>query len=219
MLTGGLSLASLLANVIVLLIAIPVHEFAHAWAAYRLGDMTARNQGRLTLNPLAHLDPLGSLMLVVSGFGWGKPTPVNPYNLRNGPKAGMALTSIAGPISNLIMAFLFSIPFRLNLVPAAWFSSSGVLPGAADILFAIIIINISLAIFNLIPVAPLDGFAVAIGLLPRQWALVWARTQAYGPLILLGLIFLGRLLPFSPLGIIMTPFINLFLRLFLGSAI
>lgn len=216
MLFGGLSLPAILANAIALLIAITIHEFAHAWMATRLGDPTARLRGRLSLNPLVHLDALGTLMLLFAGIGWGKPVPVNPYNLRNGPKAGLALTSAAGPLSNLLLAALFSIPLRLGAIPIRGWNSSAFLPSPAYILFSIVLMNIALAIFNLIPLAPLDGFRVAVGLLPNPWAVKLARIETYGPLILLGLLLMGRVLSVNPLSALMSPFINLFLRLFLG---
>ena len=140
-----------------MLVAITIHEFAHAWAANRLGDRTATALGRLSLNPLRHLDPLGTLMLLTAGIGWGKPVPVNPYNLRNGPKAGMAVTSLAGPLSNLLLAAALSVPLRLGLAPFTIWGASALLPSLGELLLTVIIMNIGLAIFNLIPIAPLDG--------------------------------------------------------------
>jgi Zn-dependent protease len=216
MLFGGLSVADLLSRAIGLLIAIAVHEAAHAWMANRLGDSTAKSLGRLTLNPLRHLDMLGTLMLLTAGFGWGKPVPVNPYNLRNGPKAGMAVTSFAGPLSNMFVAALVALPLRFGLVPLE-FGTSNIVPSVAGVLLSIVLLNIGLGIFNLIPIAPLDGFKVALGLLPRNLAMPLARTEAYGPLILLGLLLVGRVLPIDPLGAIMGPVFNVLLKVFLGG--
>lgn len=217
MLFRGLTFAQLLARVIALLIAITVHEFAHAWMANRLGDRTAASQGRLSLNPLRHLDPVGTLMLLVAGFGWGKPVPVNPYNLRNGPKSGMAWSSLAGPASNLIVAALISLPLRLGIVPLQGWGNSEIVPSLPEVLFTIILLNIGLAIFNLIPLPPLDGFKVALGILPTRWAIKLLPLERYGAMLLLGLFALGWVLPIDPLGAIMDPFFDLFLRLFLGA--
>ena len=110
----GFSIPTILVRLVVLFLAIPIHEWAHAWSAYQLGDDTASLQGRLTLNPMAHLDPIGSLLILVSGFGWGKPVPVNPYRLRTGPRVGHAITAFAGPLSNFVLAMLLAIPFRMH---------------------------------------------------------------------------------------------------------
>jgi len=213
----GLTLADVLSRAIALLIAITFHEFAHAWLSSRLGDQTARYMGRLTLNPLAHLDPIGTLMLLVAGFGWGKPVPVNPYNLRNGPRGGMALTSLAGPLSNLLLAGVFALPLRFGLISSGMFASrSNLIPSLGLILLTIVVMNVALAIFNLIPLPPLDGFSVLQGIVPREWAVSLERIRPYGPLILLGLFMIDRVLPVDALGAVMNPFINFFLRLYLG---
>jgi len=182
-------IAQYIANAIALLVAIDVHEFCHAWMADRLGDPTPRYQGRLTLNPLAHLDPLGTLMLILVRFGWGKPVPVNPYNLRNGPKSGMAMVSFAGPLANLIAAALLALPVRLGLVMPTL--RGGIIPSPEMVVTTTILVNVSLAVFNLIPVAPLDGFKVAIGLLPYRWSYALAQFERYGPLLLIFLILPG----------------------------
>ena len=182
-------IAQYIANAIALLVAIDVHEFCHAWMADQLGDPTPRYQGRLTLNPLAHLDPLGTLMLILVRFGWGKPVPVNPYNLRNGPKSGMAMVSFAGPLANLIAAALLALPVRLGLVMPTL--RGGIIPSPEMVVTTTILVNVSLAVFNLIPVAPLDGFKVAIGLLPYRWSYALAQFERYGPLLLIFLILPG----------------------------
>jgi len=183
-----------------LLVGITFHEFSHCLAAYLLGDPLARNMGRLSLNPKVHLDPVGTLLLFVAGFGWGKPAPVNPYRLRTGPKSGMALVAAAGPLSNLAVAAAAGLPIHAGIVPwrtpfvvpysvAAW--------DGADylglFLSSTIIFNCVLAVFNLIPVAPLDGFRVAVGVLPRDLSEAVAGLEQYGIAILMLLLVLPML--------------------------
>jgi Zn-dependent protease len=211
---GAFDPINLLVKLIVLLVAIPFHEFAHAWAADRMGDRTARAMGRLTLNPLAHLDPIGSLMILVSGFGWGKPVPVNPYQMRGRSLTSMAITAVLGPLSNLFLAAVFSAPVRMG-----WLSQARQGTALGWLTIGLILatqINIGLAIFNLIPVAPLDGFNVAMGIVPMSWARKLAATQQYGPLILLALIALGYLGPFNVLGLILGPPVQWLSGLLLG---
>ena len=159
---------TLLGFVLAIVAAITVHEFSHALSANLLGDDTAKSKGRLTLNPLAHLDPAGTVMIVVVGFGWGKPTPVNPARFGNRMRSGMAMVSFAGPISNVIVASLAAIPVKIGLLSPGivGFSLFQGEPGEmwAYFLGSLIFINILLAAFNLIPVAPLDGFKVVQGL-------------------------------------------------------
>jgi Zn-dependent protease len=202
-----------------LVVSISIHEFSHAWSAYELGDSTARNMGRLTLNPIKHFDPLGALMILFMSFagwgiGWGKPVPVNPYNLRTDPRVGMGLTAAAGPFSNLVLATLFAIPLRLGWVESglAW-----------GFLGAMVITNLSLAIFNLIPLPPLDGFNVAQGLLATfrtRWAYEWGnrldRLATFGPVLLLALLALGWFTPLNPLAWIIGQPVNALLGLLLG---
>ncbi len=196
-----------------LLVAIDIHEFCHAWMADQLGDPTPRYQGRLTLNPLAHLDPLGTLMLLIARFGWGRPVPVNPYNLRNGPKSGMAMVSFAGPLANLITAALLALPMRWGLVTPRL--GGGVIPSLHMVITTTILVNIILAVFNLIPIAPLDGFRVAVGLLPFRWAYTLSQYERYGPLILMLLIMPG-FFGVNILFWLMGPVIQLFWSLLTG---
>lgn len=147
-------LFEILVHVIVLLTAFPVHECAHAWVAEKLGDPTARNAGRITLNPFKHLDLFGTLCMIFVGFGWANPVPVNPNNFKN-PKNGMALTAIAGPVSNLIMSFIAMIIYRVLFFVGL---ANGSYPTVAMNVFALVVtLNLSLAIFNLLPIPPLDG--------------------------------------------------------------
>ncbi len=192
----GISPADLLARLIVLFVAMPIHEWAHAWSAHELGDDTPRWEGRLSLNPMAHLDFLGSLLILLTGFGWAKPVPVNPYRMRMAPRTGMAISAFAGPLSNLVVAMICALPFRLGLlnVEDVWGSFS-----LAAIVFAIADISINLALFNLLPFYPLDGEKVLVGILPPRWGDYLLSIRPYSPYILLGLLFL---LPWLGLNII-----------------
>ena len=176
----------ILAFAIALIPAFAIHEFAHAFMAYRLGDSTAKDLGRLTLNPIKHLDVLGTLMVFLVGFGWAKPVPVNPNNLRGGRK-GMALVAVVGPLSNLALAGVVAFIWRVS-----GFAGGEIV---ANILLVFIFLNIALLFFNLIPIPPLDGYRVLLGILPEGLALQWARVGQVGPLLLFGLILIGNFLP------------------------
>jgi Zn-dependent protease len=185
---GGFDLAFFILVLIGLVVGLTVHEASHALVADRLGDPTARRLGRVTLNPLAHLDPTGTLLIIFSslagvGFGWGKPCPVNPNNLRVGPKTGMALVAAAGPVSNLVTAAILAGVMKSQL---------GLPPELIAVLDIVARVNVSLAFFNLIPIPPLDGFSVLLGLLPDRFAYSLAPIQQYGPALLLLLVFLGQ---------------------------
>ncbi len=189
------------ALLLALVVAITFHEFCHALGARELGDLTATRQGRLSLNPIAHLDPIGSLMILLAGFGWGKPVPVNVYNLRPplGARRGMSVVAAAGPVSNVLMAAVASLPIRFGLVELSVIGFVA-FDGRRDdplayFLQSIIILNLALAAFNLLPIAPLDGFKVVLGLLPNQAAAQFSRLEPIGPIILLGLILLDYALP------------------------
>ena len=192
---------------ILFLTSMPVHEWAHAWTAFQLGDDTAARRGRLTINPLAHLDPVGTISLLIFGFGWGKPVPVNPYRLRGDRRRNQALVSIAGPLSNLVLAMIAAVPFRLG-----WLSLFG---GASTIspqgiLMQFISINLALMVFNLIPFPPLDGSRVLAWALPREWAARLEQLERFGgPGLMLGLYLLSRL---GILGMIMNPLMNFMFR-------
>lgn len=165
-------------SIIALVIAVTIHEFAHAWVADRLGDPTPRLAGRLNLNPLSHLDPLGTLMLLVARFGWGKPVPVDSFNLKN-PRRDTALVSLAGPMSNFILASLLAIPLKSFILPPLLFI----------FLSSLIIINISLGVFNLLPIPPLDGSKILFGFLPERQASEWeSLLNQYSSILLILLI-------------------------------
>ncbi len=179
---------------IMLLVGFPVHEFAHALAAYRLGDSTARFMGRLTLNPIAHFDPLGGILLAVTfigssfGFGWAKPTPVNPSNLEGG-RRGEAIVALAGPLSNLVLAIAAALPLRYLIANP---DLARQLPAMVlQVLLLFVLINLVLMVFNLFPIPPLDGSKVLFALLPPQVAWRWRpMLEQYGFILLLLVFFL-----------------------------
>ena len=193
--------------ILTLIFSLSFHEFAHAYIAYKLGDDTAAYQGRLTLNPLAHLDPIGSLMLLLVGFGYAKPVPVNPINLNN-PRVDMMKVAFAGPASNLLLVFIACFIMRIlgpsNLIDFTQYSSN--LNSLGLILYLFAIINMTLAIFNLIPLHPLDGGQIFGGYLDKINPQLSYRLRVDGPKILLGIIFIGFITGFSLIGFIITPF-------------
>lgn len=210
---------SLIAGLLGILLALDVHECFHAWVADRLGDPTARYLGRISLNPLVHLDPLGTVMMLFAalagrGIGWGKPVPVNPRNLRYGPRVGMGIVSFAGPFANLVTASLLALPLRLRID----------LPGSLDLLLLrVVFINIGLAVFNLIPLPPLDGYGVLQGILagfrgPMSYRLSQglSELERQGPTLLIVLIIAGQFLGLDLLGRFMDPLVWFFARLALG---
>ena len=203
-----------------LIIGITVHEFSHAYVATSLGDRTALGLGRLSLNPIRHLDPIGSALILLAGFGWGKPVPVNPFYLRIGERLGMAMVSLAGPLSNVIAAAVFGIALRTGVAglagpesTIAGFQSSDLIEYA---LGQLVLWNLILAVFNLIPIAPLDGFKVALGALPRDASLVYAKTERYGPGILMILILVGFVSDLHIFSYVIWPVVNLFSQIILG---
>ncbi|MSQ32725.1 MAG: site-2 protease family protein [Dehalococcoidia bacterium] len=210
-----------------ILLAITVHEFGHAAVANILGDRTARSLGRVSLNPLKHLDPLGTLFLVIVGFGWGKPVPVNPFGLKNA-RRDMALVALAGPLTNILLACAIGFVFRSNefLFNVSGYTDSiyqypinelGWRVVLSLMLSSLVFYNLFLGIFNLIPIAPLDGSKILMGILPKRQAESVARLEPYGPaiiilIVMLDMFMLGR-------GIFITivePFVKFFVQLSTG---
>jgi len=197
-------LAERLKYLVVLLPSLTFHEFAHAWSAWRLGDDTAARMGRLTLNPIPHIDPIGTLLLPLLGvpIGWAKPVPVNPANFRRGIRmsTGDLLVSIAGPISNLLLALLGAIAFALLVR----FSPGGADRATVELASVFILMNVGLAVFNLLPLPPLDGSHVVGSFVPYRWRDAWDSFQRVGPIILMVLLvsgaFTGRSLLWAVIG-------------------
>ena len=175
----------------IILLVLPLHEFAHGWVARKCGDDTAEAAGRLTLNPLAHVDPFGAVLLLLTGFGWAKPVPINPARM-NHPRKGIIWTSLAGPLSNLLAALVGVVLMQI-VFPFYYADPNAVLTGIYTLLYWFVAINISLAVFNLIPVPPLDGSKVLMMLLPYRQSVWLERNQRYLSLALWSLILVGVL--------------------------
>jgi len=215
-----------------ILVGLIFHEYCHAFVANRLGDPTARLLGRLTLNPLAHYDPIGTTMILFAGFGWAKPVPVNP-NYTTNPKRSMLLIALAGPASNLLVAGLAGLPIRLQLVPfwhpfvssstaerwaEVWTRTPGDLLGL--FLGTVVLLNVLLAVFNMLPIPPLDGSKVLMGLLPDDLARQYQRLEPWG----MGILMLVILAPYLTNGavsmlVVTGPIIEFLLDLFVGNPI
>lgn len=211
----GAFIDALIAFLIIVLVCLPIHEFGHAWAAVKLGDSLPLYQGRYTLNPMRHLDVMGTLLLALVGFGWARPVQFNPYALRKAPnmRAGIFVVASAGPLMNVLLAVLAALPFRLGLVSVNDLFLNQPLP---VILYTLLSINLVLAVFNLIPVPPLDGSKILAMLLPAQYDTVMATLTQYGPFILLFMIlpvFSGQ----SAVSLIVTPLVSALTRILLGS--
>jgi Zn-dependent protease len=204
LLTTGSSIlnpARLMAAAAIVLIALPVHEFAHAAMAVQLGDDTPKRQGRYTLNPLVHIDPIGGLLIFLVGFGWAKPVQWNPRNIDIDPRLGSILVSLAGPLSNLVLAFI-----------ALWLASTGWIPGTfgSSFLGFFAYINVLLFVFNMLPIPPLDGSHVLFALLPRETLQLQLQLRQYGFLILMAVIFFIPGLIEVPTNAIMRGMLGLF---------
>ena len=213
------TLPQLITYGIILLTCFPVHEFAHAWVANYFGDTTPRANGRLTLNPLAHLDPIGSLLMIVAGFGWAKPVPINPYVLQKRSRAATMLVSLAGPMSNLLMAIVASAFFRLGLVSynTRGYIAGGILPNLSLFLWIFVFVNLWLMLFNLIPISPLDGEKVLDYFLPSSGSRVLETIRPYGPMILMVIIFVLPLVGINVIGAVIDPVFNFLAKLLIGA--
>lgn len=198
-----------LIKALVLFTAVPVHECAHAWVAEKMGDDTGRKQGRITLNPFAHLTLWGSLMMILVGFGWGKPVMVDSRNFKN-PKKGMVLTSLAGPASNFIMAFLSMIVYKV-LAFLSFAKDSSTLDMMATVFVYITLINISLAVFNFLPIPPLDGSKIFNAILPEKWYFTIMKYENFIFIALIILVYSGLL--DTPLSFLQNKVIDVMLFL------
>lgn len=206
-------LSSFLVTLLVLITSMPVHECAHAWMAHKLGDDTAYHMGRLDLNPLKHLDPVGSIMLLVTQrFGWAKPVPVNPrnFNRKVTMRGGMALTSLAGPVSNFILAFIVLLLYKIIVlvVVIAGIDVGNVFSVIRSILITMVSINVSLGVFNLLPIPPLDGYNIVSYFIPAKWEYKIAQYQQYIYYGLLALLFFTNIFN-APIGFLSDLIFNL----------
>ncbi|PKB66452.1 MAG: hypothetical protein BZY81_07280 [SAR202 cluster bacterium Io17-Chloro-G4] len=207
-----------------LIVAITVHEFSHAVVASGLGDTTAKRLGRVSLNPIRHMDPSGTVMMLVAGFGWGKPVPVDPRQLSHG-QTGTALVAAAGPLSNLMLAFIVAVPIKLgalgsthpDLGRVAYVMTGSFKEGLADIAGLIIFFNLLLAVFNLIPLSPLDGSKVMEGFVPPEHTSAYNRLQRSGPAILVGIVLVDFTLGLGLLWGIIGPVVRALTSAAIGS--
>ncbi|MFL7837607.1 MAG: site-2 protease family protein [Candidatus Promineifilaceae bacterium] len=190
MLTSGLDPVTIIVRSIVLLIALPLHELAHALMADYLGDPTPRSQGRITLNPLKHLDVFGTIAFLMVGVGWAKPVMVNPFNMRGNPHTDMAIVAVVGPITNFLLALLGAIPFHIGLFTSLFTAHPETMGYVFYFLNEFVFLNLALAFFNLLPVPPLDGYKILLGLLPYDIGLKLRPLNQYGFIILIALLFL-----------------------------
>jgi Zn-dependent protease len=192
------TIRDLVVRVPVFLLALTIHEFAHGWVANRLGDPTARLQGRLTLNPLAHLDPIGTIAIVLIHFGWAKPVPVD-YRYLKQPRRDMMLIAAAGPISNLVLGVICAFCYRMIPWPNGGPEWAWLIFPLQIMLQMGVLVNVVLAVFNLLPIPPLDGSRVVSGLLPLRHAISYSRLEPYGFVIIFLLFFTGIMDPvFGP---------------------
>lgn len=191
---GSYNIASLLIRAAAVLLAISIHEMAHGFGAYLLGDKTAKSMGRLSLNPLRHLDPVGSLCLLFFGFGWARPVVVNPTCFKK-PKRDMALTALAGPLSNFVMAYLGLLGFKLLSMTSVFYNGSRAGSLVLSFLLTFVQLNVGLGVFNLIPIPPLDGSKIFLPLLPSRLYYDIMRYEHLGWIVLMAALALGVLDP------------------------
>ncbi len=187
-----------LAIIISFVIGATVHEFAHAYSAWKLGDDTAYRQGRVTLNPLVQMNPFGFLMLLVAGFGWAGPTPVSPWKLRPNPRIGNLIVTFAGPASGLLISIAAAFIVRIGTtlrVPALYPYSPdlirNLIPSPGQFLFWFVYLNVLLFFFNLLPIYPFDGYWIVLSLLPPELAIQWEELKQYGMFVILGIFALS----------------------------
>lgn len=215
LLFGDITVPLFIAFAFTALLAFAYHEFAHALVADRLGDDTPRRFGRLTLNPFVHLDLFGTLMLLLAGFGWAS-TPVNPRNLRGNPRTAHAIVAIAGPIANALMAVLWGLPLMTGLVEMSFAPDGAILPTVYQVCYTGVLINLVLFAFNLMPIPPLDGFTILVGLLPVEMAYRLEPLRQYGTIILLLVIFLLPRIGLNVIDLWLSPVLNNVMPILLG---
>jgi Zn-dependent protease len=203
----------LIARVAALLIGLTVHEFAHAWTAYRLGDPTAKLMGRLTLNPISHIDPMGAMMMMLVGFGWAKPVPVDAYRVGY---RGMLKVALAGPVSNIILAVFAALVLRAFVFVGGTVGlfAATLSDTLLTFLFIFINLNLMLAVFNMLPIPPLDGWKVMLGVVPADTAMDMHAYEPYGPMVLLVVLLSGSLTGFNVLGQLFEPVVDAFWMVF-----
>ena len=207
----------LLIQIPILLATLTIHEFSHGYVAYLLGDDTAKRAGRLTLNPISHIDPVGLLMLFIVRIGWAKPVPVNPYNFKN-QKRDMAITAAAGPVSNFVMAIILSVVFNLlkAVNPNILYSGSMLTQFFIGMLVYAILINLALGIFNLIPIPPMDGSKILGGFLSDEAYYKYTAQERKGAQILMIIFAVSFIFKLNLIGAIIMPPLNFFLKLLTG---
>lgn len=193
--------------ILAIIVTLTIHEFSHSFSAFFLGDQTAKNEGRMTLNPLSHIDPLGFVMLLFVGFGWAKPVPVNPYSLKN-QRLGTAIVSLAGPAANLVGLIIFGLAFKF-LSPSL--GSTNLL---TNFLFLLTLVNASLFIFNLLPIPPLDGSKVLLSAIPDKFIDFKEKYELYGPYLLIFLVIFDGFLPFSIFGLLFNAMTSIITKFF-----
>jgi len=206
-------LAALILFIPPVLAALTIHEYAHGWVAYQLGDPTAKLLGRLTLNPLAHLDPIGTILLLLYKFGWAKPVPVNPTYFRN-PHRDMIWVALAGPVSNIMLAAVLGAALQVMLRYAV----IDVFGAFYQMMTMGVFINLMLALFNMLPIPPLDGSKVVAGLLPLRYLEWWLRFERVGPFLLLGIIIVSQFAHIPVFGRTIFPVAEMLYHLFAGGA-
>jgi len=210
------SIPELISAILTLLIAFTFHEFAHAWMATKFGDDTPRLFGRLTLNPLNHLDIMGSLMLLFTGFGWAKPVPINTKKIQRYSNSALMLVAISGPLTNLLLAMLAAIPLRFGwVVPSL--PKINFLPTPFQFCLFFLYTNLGLMVFNLLPLPPLDGEEILLYFLPYKLQMKWESIRPYGPYLLIFFLFIAPMIGFSLIDVILRPAVMGLANLLLGG--